>query len=184
LGNVTIPCDGFRGTIYSEQAVLSIHGDKDTPIALPAGKWWLHSYTLDMTGRPKPAAEKKDEAKKGPPAEKSVPAVQGVPDVQRPAARYSYTMVSAQAGPAYKPIHVVAGETVAMPFGPPYTPSVAAFYMGGGDNRQAQLQMSLLGSAGEKCTMLLVDGGRPPKPEFTITDPQGKVVQSGNFEYG
>ena len=46
------------------------------------------------------------------------------------------------------------------------------------------LQMSLIGSAGERCTGLIVDGGRPPKPEFTITDPQGKVVQTGNFEYG
>ena len=30
----------------------------------------------------------------------------------------------------------------------------------------------------------MVDGGRPAKPEFTITDPKGKVVQEGNFEYG
>ena len=44
--------------------------------------------------------------------------------------------------------------------------------------------MSLVGSAGEVCTNMMVDGGRPAKPEFTITDPKGKVVQQGSFEYG
>jgi hypothetical protein len=29
-----------------------------------------------------------------------------------------------------------------------------------------------------------IGGGRPPKPEFTITDPDGKAVESGSFEYG
>ena len=47
-----------------------------------------------------------------------------------------------------------------------------------------RLDMSLVGSAGEVCTNMMVDGGRPSKPEFTITDPKGKVVQQGNFEYG
>jgi hypothetical protein len=31
---------------------------------------------------------------------------------------------------------------------------------------------------------MIVKGGRPSKPEFSITDPDGKVVQTGNFEYG
>jgi hypothetical protein len=30
----------------------------------------------------------------------------------------------------------------------------------------------------------MTQGGRPAKPEFTITDPKGEVVQQGNFEYG
>jgi hypothetical protein len=30
----------------------------------------------------------------------------------------------------------------------------------------------------------MVDAGRPAKPAFTITDPKGRVVQEGNFEYG
>jgi hypothetical protein len=44
--------------------------------------------------------------------------------------------------------------------------------------------MSLVGSAGEVCNNLMVDGGRPKSPEFEIKDPDGKVVQSGKFEYG
>jgi hypothetical protein len=49
---------------------------------------------------------------------------------------------------------------------------------------QISLEMSLVGSAGEVCTNLMLSGGRPPKPQFTITDPDGKVVQQGSFEYG
>ena len=41
-----------------------------------------------------------------------------------------------------------------------------------------------MGSAGEVCTNMMVDGDRPSKPEFTITDPKGKVVEQGSFEYG
>jgi len=49
---------------------------------------------------------------------------------------------------------------------------------------QASLGLSLVGVGGEVCSNLMVDGGRPAKPAFTIADPDGKVVQSGNFEYG
>ena len=48
----------------------------------------------------------------------------------------------------------------------------------------AALEMSLIGSSGEVCSNLTVDGGQPPKPEFTITDDKGKVVEAGSFEYG
>jgi hypothetical protein len=44
--------------------------------------------------------------------------------------------------------------------------------------------MSLVGIGGEVCSNLIVDGGRPGKPAFTITDPDGKVVERGTFEYG
>ncbi len=49
---------------------------------------------------------------------------------------------------------------------------------------EVDLAMELVGAGGEKCTNMLVKGGRPGKPEFTITDPKGKVVQQGSFEYG
>jgi hypothetical protein len=44
--------------------------------------------------------------------------------------------------------------------------------------------MSLIGSAGEVCNNLMVNGSRPGKPAFTITDDKDKVVENGNFEYG
>ena len=70
-----------------------------------------------------------------------------------------------------------------MPFGPPYKPVVKRLGFDGREEGRA-LALSLVGSAGEVCTNLMVDGGRPAKPEFTITDAEGKVVQQGNFEYG
>ena len=53
-----------------------------------------------------------------------------------------------------------------------------------GQAEPTYLEMSLVGVSGEVCTNMMVKGGRPGKPEFTITDPKGKVVQEGNFEYG
>jgi hypothetical protein len=44
--------------------------------------------------------------------------------------------------------------------------------------------MSLVGSAGEVCTNLAVNGLRPDKPAFTITDNEDKVIGAGQFEYG
>jgi hypothetical protein len=44
--------------------------------------------------------------------------------------------------------------------------------------------MNLMGSTGEECTSMTVEGTQPPKPTFTITDSAGKVVESGSFEYG
>ena len=81
-----------------------------------------------------------------------------------------------------RPVKVTKDATVRLPFGPPYKPVVKVGY------RQAegkvQLQMSLVGSAGEICDDMQVNGRRPGTPEFTITDPKGKVVESGSFEYG
>ncbi len=58
------------------------------------------------------------------------------------------------------------------------------YIQGGGENKQASLGMTLVGSVGEVVSDMMVAGGRPPKPEFSIKDPKGEVVQSGNFEYG
>ena len=69
-----------------------------------------------------------------------------------------------------------------LPFGPPYKPIVTAYHQAG--STTASLSMSLVGSAGEQCSNLLVGGGRPGGPEFTITGPDGKEVETGKFEYG
>ena len=108
----------------------------------------------------------------------------------RPASRWSGAPLhERQSQPTattnYKAVKVRAGETAVMPFGPPYKPTVTGdFYQDGQAGKQLSLGMSLVGSAGEVCTSLMVNGTQPGKPAFTITDPDGKVVQSGNFEYG
>ncbi len=97
-------------------------------------------------------------------------------------------------------VTVRPGETATLPFGPPYKPVVeavvvpagAAGGMGGviarlapaSGDREAELSMSLVGSGGESVSNLVVDGYRPKKPDFTITNPKDEVVQKGSFEYG
>jgi len=49
---------------------------------------------------------------------------------------------------------------------------------------QVRLNMTLVGLAGEACTDMMIDGRRPPNPEFTISDPKKEIVQRGKFEYG
>jgi len=92
-------------------------------------------------------------------------------------------MISARATPDYKPVTVKQDETVELPFGPPYRTVVSAQYSNP-QERQVALGLTLVGVADEVCENLIVNGGRPPKPEFTITTEDGKEVESGAFEYG
>lgn len=78
-------------------------------------------------------------------------------------------------------VAVRKGQTAVLPFGPSYRPQVTASGRGG---ENVSLEMSLVGSAGERCTNLIVDGGRPPSPTFTITSSKGEEVASGLFKYG
>jgi hypothetical protein len=76
---------------------------------------------------------------------------------------------------------VKKGETAKLPFGPPLRAVVTA---GRGQGNNVSLSLSIVGAGGERCTNLLVNGNRPPKPQFVIKDKDGKVVHQGNFEYG
>ena len=185
MGQVTNPNDGFRALVYSDKGVVKITGEGSKPVALPEGDWKLFSYTIDQSGYAE--AEKKEEKKE---AHEERSLLQALSDalvgsaasIARPASRTSYTMVSAQATKDVAVVKVRKGKTVAMPFGPPYKPVVKVEY------RQASgtvsLGMSVVGSAGEICSNLMVDGAKPSDPEFTITTAGGEEVESGNFEYG
>ncbi len=182
LGNITNPNDGFRATIYSDQCVATIGGNKGEPTPVPEGQWKLANYTIDQTVRQR-EKKKKEEPEPG------ALLGQAIARVFTPWAAIAgdtfssqETIVTAEATAACQPVTVRAGETVTMPFGPPYTPTVTAGPTG--EKGQVRLSLSLVGSAGEVCTRLIVDGGRPEKPSFTITDDKDKVVESGNFEYG
>jgi hypothetical protein len=204
LGSVTNRNEAFRAIIYGDQGFLKIRGTKDQPIPVPEGKWKLLSYTITHAARPEPAkpAEKKAETK---PADKAAKAKKSTllgalakqlvetiagGESETPAATPSpvagATLVSATATEKYKAVTVRKGKTVELPFGPPYTPTVTAMSYGNPKEQPEQLylEMSLVGVGGEGCTNMLVKGTRPGKPGFTITDPKGKVVQQGDFEYG
>ena len=93
------------------------------------------------------------------------------------------TLVSAMGMSDYTPVKVTDGKTTAAPFGPPYKPvvTVATYQRNQG---HAELQMTLVGSAGEQCTNVMVDGNRPDKPTFAIATKSGKAIEHGSFEYG
>jgi hypothetical protein len=208
LGQVTSPHEGLDALLYSDLGALRVVFDKSQPVSLPEGKWRLLEYTIDRTGwTPPPAKEKeKPAAKDKPPAkqkekEEAKPAPEAkegqsllmalfgaltgsgsdAPATAGLGMRNGPTIVSATATMDCKAVQVKAGETVALPFGPPYKPVVTAFPQGA---NQARLQLAVVGAAGESCNNLLVQGGRPPNPKFTIKNLKGEVVQSGNFEYG
>jgi hypothetical protein len=189
MGKITNPNAQFSAVIYSDQGVLEISGNKDTPISIPEGEWKLLSYNINQIESPEPSkqAGKKEESKKSSGVQGIGQALESLlgnaTPVAPPARRF--TMISAQGTTKYKPVKVREGETVEFPFGPPYKPLVTLDYIqGGNNNKQAQLGMSLVGSVGEMVTNMMVNGSRPSKPDFTIKDPKGEVVQSGSFEYG
>ncbi|MGA2797911.1 MAG: hypothetical protein ABSE63_10050 [Thermoguttaceae bacterium] len=189
LGKITNPNGHFNAVIYNDNAFLKISGDKDTPISIPEGQWKLLSYTIDLTNVPEPSkAEKKNDKENGKSGISALGLVLesllGNSGSMAPSGR-RFSFVTAGATAKYKPVTVREGETVEFPFGPPYKPVVSVGNIqGGGENKQAPLAMTLFGSVGEVVSDMMVNGSRPAKPEFTIKDPKGEVVQSGTFEYG
>jgi hypothetical protein len=174
VGHVSNANRGYRALVYSDQGLLKVCGDAEGRAPLPAGSWKLLTYTIDQTGRGDPA--------KPAAAEPSLLQVLAGALLRRDEpARPTYTMVSARAKRDYAAVEVRAGETAELRFGPSYTPRVTGSFQSGD---KVSLGMSLVGIGGEVCSNLVVEGGRPDKPAFTITDPDGKVVQRGTFEYG
>ena len=204
LGSVKNQNEAFTALVYGDKGFLKICGTKDKPVPIPEGQWKLFSYTITrQSSEPGKAVEKKTPEKKtvqnAAPAEKRsligvlvkqfAEAIIGgseSPAVSPPSFVAGPSFVSATATAKYKAVTVRKGQTVELPFGPPYTPTVTTMFYGSSnlEAKQVYLAMELVGVAGEGCTNMAVHGSRPGTPGFTITDPKGKVVQQGNFEYG
>ncbi|NQU21129.1 MAG: hypothetical protein HQ567_07585 [Candidatus Nealsonbacteria bacterium] len=183
VGKVTSPVDGLKAVVYGKLGVLNFSGGKGEPILLPEGEWKLLSYMIDRTGIEEP----KDESAEKKKPERSLleslaGALTGGVGSATVASQPRFTHVSARAAKDCKPMQVKAGETVALAFGPPWKPVVKASTVRPGSN--ASLSLVLVGSGGEVCNDLMVNGGRPKAPEFTITTPDGDEVAKGKFEYG
>jgi hypothetical protein len=174
VGRVTNPNKGFRAIVCSDRAVLKICGGETGQAPLPVGEWKLLSYTIDAT--PKPAAEEGRSA-----LSTLAKALLGSDSPSRPA----WTFVSARAKGSYAAVKVREGEAVELPFGSPYKPIVkVSRSYGSSGTRVAYLSLSLVGVGGEVCSNLMVNGGRPEQPQFTIVGPDGKEVVQGKFRYG
>jgi hypothetical protein len=161
---------------------VRINGGKDDPAPVPAGEWKLLAYQINLTPEPEKKAEEEGEKKDG--EQKTLSdALKNVLSNSKPKP-VRPTLAAGQAPVSYKAVQVVEGETVEMPFGPPYKPVVKAIPVTQENKKVTRLSLTLVGMGGENCSNLMVDGKRPPKPEFAITDPDGKEVQTGSFEYG
>lgn len=211
LGNVTNPNETFTAIVYGDKGFVQIAGEKDKPCALPEGEWKLLNYTIDISAdKAKELAKKKDEAKKSDEKKDAKKSADKAPDKKKGEEKKSSLLgalskailgssgaspeavllpsdgpsyVAACATRDYKAVKVTAGKTVALPFGPPYKPTVnTQFYRP--DRKQVDLELSLIGSAGEICTDMRVKGGRPGAPHFTIKKPDGKTEVEGDFRYG
>ena len=181
IGQIKNPNTGYRALVYGDGGFLKIHGDKSGQASLPEGDWKLFSYTIDRTGL---APVKTTEAVKTGTTvwQTFATALMGSSVMGSSVTMPRQTLVSASAKRDIPAVKVVKGKTVDFPFGPPYKPVVTVSSRG--SSGSVSLGLSLVGSGGEICTGLSVNGGRPSAPEFTITDPAGKQVVQGKFKYG
>ncbi len=196
VGTVTSPHEEFWALLEGDLGVVKVGVGKQ-PVPIPAGRWKLMSYTIDMTAQRQRQRQqdeaatkelgKKTDAKPTPRAEASwlqalARALVGASPVAGSARQIGPTLVSAAGVQSAAPIEGRKGENTVLPFGPPYRPVVKIDYA---DPRRINLSLVLTGATGEVCTDLRIDGGRPgEKPAFTIKDPKGQVVHEGFFEYG
>ena len=175
VGYVSNPTQDFCAVVYGEQGVLKVRSDESGKAPLPVGSWKLKNYTLDRTG----FEQKKNTEPKSEPSVLDVLANALGPTMEARAPRS--TIVAATATLKYEAVDVKKGETVELPFGPPYRPKVDVQYRQGAN--QISLGMSLVGKAHEICSDMRVSGNRPGKPKFTISAGD-EVVAEGEFEYG
>jgi len=104
-------------------------------------------------------------------------------DLTKPGKDKKVTRVAAAGTRDYPVVKVRRGESTELPFGPPYKPlvKVSPFRRSSTD---ATLDLFLVGSAGEICSDMRVDGDQPGKPTFSIANAKGKIIERGSFEYG
>lgn len=173
VGYVSNPNKGFRALMHGDQGILKVSANESGKSPMPVGDWKLLSYTIDGTAAP----EAKDES--------SLLNTLSAALVQSSSsASPRWTFISARAKTDLAAVSVREGETVELPFGPPYKPIVkVSRTSGSASNRVAYLSLSLVGTGGETVSNIMVNGSRPSPPEFTITSDEEKVAQ-GKFRYG
>ncbi len=177
-GKIAAPSAPCNVWLINEQGCLALDLQKDTPAEIPAGEWRLMDCVF-LYGAEEQKATDEERAKAKLSGESAREAAKdAVPskDVASPSAKIRY--LAANCGKDCEPVTVVAGKTTVLKIGPPYVPTLTVEAKEGA----AMLGLAILGVGHDKVYAL--SGDSPPKPKFTITDPQGKVVAQGNFEYG
>jgi hypothetical protein len=182
-GELVCPGDEFRALVCSDEACLTVRASRSKPARLPVGTWRLLSYRIEQV-QPAPAQ---------PPAKPAEPQAKSRSLFDALAAAFfgssrkpvspgpTRAIVTAHASEKTPPLEIRQATSAKLTVGPPYRPVVRTFTSG---KDAVQLQLSIVGAAGETCTNMRLGNGRPPAPEFTIFDPKGAVVQRGQFSYG
>ena len=200
--------------LYGDQGCVPIDCGNSAQVPLPSGQWKLLSYTIDQTDSYRAVLAKEREARRKarkPGDELTTEELHegllesfvGVEEARRLYAEQGprATTITADATGDCPTVKVARGQAVELPFGPPFKPVVTGhrtaaeeFVMGPegilqakpalGKEKVYRLSLQLVGAAGEVCTGLTIDGETPPAPKFSIKTRDGKVIQSGDFEYG
>lgn len=184
-GQVSSPHAPCIVVLIGELGYLELQLDGKKPAAVPVGKWRVLSYNIVIENWKDPAkkdedkADKKDDKPKPSLLEALAESLFG--GRSRSAGRQQISMVYASGTVKGEWAEVRAGQTTTLKFGPPYKLRVAVDAVTPG---VAHLSLNIQGADNENVAYMLVNGDRPPKPKLTITDPQGKVVAEGDFEYG
>ncbi len=182
LGVWTSPHGELRVTLVGEQGVFETVGKGMEPVAVPAGRWSVHSYTIRSR-------------------ETETMAEAAIGGDGRGRDRDAVALLQAIVPAAVPPLEVAADQMQEFPFGPPLRPVVEArwpqrieFVRGAldlervtvadPDDFNLDLYLSFLGAGGERVHDVTLGGSKPPAPRFEVLDPDGRVVVSGVFRYG
>jgi hypothetical protein len=177
MGKVECKHDDFSALLFNDTSLIKVAGNKGDKIELPCGEWKLYTYTIDHSDQSAVDAAKKKIAEQR--AEGNL----------RHGIKVPYTKVAGSASSQCKPIMVAKGKTAALPFGPPFKPSVTVGkhrYRKDEDTsiKKVKLNLKLIDASGAACSSMSVNGSRPEKPTFVVANSKGKIIERGAFEYG
>ncbi len=181
-GYVTNPNRGFRATVYSERGIVEIVDDGTGKAAASRRRMEAPGVHDNGTQAARGGTQDRGEARgagKGR-IRRACGAWQSADASSTGGTRT--TMVSAQGTRnQFQAVKVTGGQTAEFPFGPPYTPQVTAAMREGQPN--AALSLKLIGTAGEVCSSLVVNGSRV-SPSSQSSPRTTRKWRRGKFSYG
>jgi len=189
VGTITSPHAPCNVWLIGEQGFLDLDLQRDIPAEIPAGRWRLLSYTF-WCAEERARATEQEKTKSRPPSDVSVQQRAKDAPIREDAGSDSPVIrcLSASCGRTCAPVRVAAGRNTMLKIGPPYTATLAVkpkqnvALPGVGVREVANLGLEIRGIGKE--LVGLFGGSAFPMPALTITDPQGKVVERGNFGAG
>ncbi len=186
-GQITSPHAPCHVQLIGELGQIDLNLDGSKPATVPAGQWRVLSYSIQIKDWKKPEKKKEPKAEKeGKDSEVKPSLLSAIAEslfgssARSSRGRSNISMVYARGTTKGELATVRAGQTTALKFGPPYKLRVKVNAIPG----TAYLSLVIQGTDSEIVSYMMVNGNRPGKPKITITDPKGKVVVEGNFEYG